>query len=224
MVVRQGLHSLLSGEADINVVGEASNGRQAVEMAHQLKPNIIVMDLAMPQLNGMEAARQIISDGLPSKVLILSSYDDDEYVRQLTEAGASGYLIKQTAATDLIKAVREASRENVFISPSIAKRLRDSTRAIGADGRPSRRRVKSLTSRELEVLQLIAEGHLNKQIAGVLGISIKTVEKHRQHLMNKLNIHEIAGLTRYAIAHGIVENRGSILETAGCSIAPMAPP
>jgi DNA-binding NarL/FixJ family response regulator len=211
-VVRQGLRSLLCAESDITVVGEAANGRQALEMAQQLRPNIIVMDLAMPLLNGIEATRQIMSEGLPSKLLILSSYDDDEYVRQLTEAGASGYLIKQTAATELIKAVRETAKGNAFFSPSIARRLHERGRENGADGRPVRRRVVPLTSRECEVLQLIAEGHLNKQIAVVLGISIKTVEKHRQHLMNKLNIHEIAGLTRYAIAHGVVENKATIAE------------
>jgi DNA-binding NarL/FixJ family response regulator len=212
-VVRQGLRSLLSAEPDIEVVGEAENGRQAVQMAAQLKPNVIVMDLAMPHLNGLEATRQIIGEGIPSKLLILTSYADDEYVHQFTEAGACGYLVKQTAANDLIKAVREVSKGNAFFSPSISKRLLEYYRGTYVKGRPLRRRAAPLTSREQEVLQLVAEGNLNKQIASALNLSIKTVEKHRQKLMNKLNIHDIAGLTRYAIAQGVVESKGRIGET-----------
>lgn len=209
-VVRQGLRALLSAEVDIEVVGEAENGRQAVQMAQRLSPDIIVLDIAMPQLNGLEAARQIIHEGLPTKVLMLSSYGDDEYVQQLAELGASGYLMKQTAATDLIKAIREASRGNAYFSPSISKRLLDLCR----NGRKNSKQNVELTSRELEVLQLVAEGNGNKQIASVLNLSIKTVEKHRQKLMNKLNIHDIAGLTHYAIAHGVVENSIRFKETA----------
>ncbi|MGH7996071.1 MAG: response regulator transcription factor [Opitutaceae bacterium] len=205
-VVRQGLRSLLSSEPDIEVVAEAENGRQAVQLAQRLLPNVAVMDIAMPQLNGLEATRQIIREGLPTRVLILSSYGDDEYVHQLTEAGASGYLIKQTAANDLLKAIREAHKGNAFFSPSISKRLLDYYREAYVKGRPLRRRSEQLTPREMEVLQLVAEGHVNKHIACALSISIKTVEKHRQQLMNKLNIHDVAGLTRYAIARGVVEN------------------
>jgi DNA-binding NarL/FixJ family response regulator len=140
-------------------------------------------------------------------VLILSSYSDDEYVQQLTEAGAAGYLIKQTAANDLLKAIREAKKGNAFFSPSISKRLLDHCREAFVRGEPVKKRSDRLTSREAEVLQLIAEGHANKQIAAELCISIKTVEKHRQQAMNKLNIHDVAGLTRYAIAKGIIEPR-----------------
>jgi DNA-binding NarL/FixJ family response regulator len=215
-VVRQGLRSLLAAEADIEVVGEAENGRQAVQMAQRLQPAVAVMDIAMPQLNGLEATRQIIREGLPTRVLILSSYGDDEYVHQLTEAGASGYLIKQTAANDLIKAIREAHKGNAFFSPSISKRLLDYYREAYVRGKPIRRRSEQLTPREMEVLQLVAEGQVNKHIAAALNISIKTVEKHRQQLMNKLGIHDVAGLTRYAIAHGVIETTGR-LET------PMAP-
>ena len=201
-VVRQGLRSLLSAEPDIEVVGEAENGRQAVQLAQKLLPNIVVMDIAMPQLNGLEAARQIIAEGLPVKLLMLSSYGDDEYVHQLAALGTSGYLMKQTAATDLIKAIHEASRGNAYFSPSISRQLVDYFRS---DRRNLPGGRYSLTSRELEVLQLVAEGNGNKHIAAHLHLSIKTVKKHRQKPMNKLNIHDIAGLTHYAIAHGVVE-------------------
>ncbi|HWA10523.1 MAG TPA: response regulator transcription factor [Opitutaceae bacterium] len=207
-VVRQGLRTLLSSEPDIEVVGEAENGRQAVQMAHQLQPDVVVMDIAMPLLNGLEATRQIVADGLACKPLILSSYADSEYVHQLTAAGALGYLIKQTAADDLIDAVREVNEGNAFFSPVVLKRLLEYYRESCANGRPLQQPGEQLTSREQEILQLVAEGHVNKQIAAALFISIKTVEKHRQQLMNKLGIHDIAGLTRYAISRGVVENRG----------------
>jgi DNA-binding NarL/FixJ family response regulator len=213
-VVRQGLRSLLTAEPDIDVVGEAANGRQAVQMAQQLKPDVVLMDISMPQLNGLEATRQIMSEGIPTRMLILSSYADDEYVHQLTEAGASGYLVKQTAAGELIKAVREVSKGNAYFSPSILKRLLEFYRESYVKGRPQRQQSEQLTSREQEVLQLVAEGHVNKQIASALGLSIKTVEKHRQQLMDKLNLHDIAGLTRYAIAHGVVESNARIKDAA----------
>ena len=205
MVVRQGLRSLLGAEADIEVVGEASNGRQAVRLAQQLKPDVAVMDIAMPELNGLEATRQIIGGGIPTRVLILSSHADDEYVHHLTEAGASGYLVKQAAAAEVISAVREVSKGNAYFSPSVLKRLLAFYREAFEKGLQHRRQEGTLTNREREVLQLIAEGNVNKQIAASLGLSIKTVEKHRQHAMNKLNIHDIAGLTRHAIAKGIIE-------------------
>ncbi len=204
-VVRQGLRALLAAEPDLEVVGEAETGRQAVQLARQFHPNIAVMDIAMPQLNGLEATRQIVREIPATRVLILSSYSDDEYVRQLAEAGAAGYLIKQTAASDLLKAIREIHRGGVFFSPSISSRLVSSYREFVTGERPIRNSGEHLTSREAEVLQLIAEGNANKQIAGELGISIKTVEKHRQQVMNKLKIHDTAGLTRYAIRKGIIE-------------------
>jgi DNA-binding NarL/FixJ family response regulator len=203
-IVRQGLRALLSQEEDIEVIGEAENGRQAVQMAIKSLPNIVIMDVVMPLLNGLEGTRQVLKSVPTAKVLVLSSYSDDDYVEQLTEVGASGYLTKQTAADDLLLAIREVQKGNAFFSPAIAKRLRDRCRQAFNDGQPLRRNV-NLTSREAEVLQLIAEGLANKQIAGELGISIKTVEKHRQQVMNKLNIHDVAGLTRYAISKGMVE-------------------
>jgi len=203
-VVRQGLRALLAAEEDIEVLGEAENGRQAVMLARKTPPDVVVMDVAMPLLNGLEATRQILQFTPNTKVLVLTSYGDDECVEQLMHAGAAGYLIKQTAANDLLKAIREVQRGNAFFSPAIAKRLRDQCRQAFSGGQPAKKSIE-LTSRESEVLQLIAEGSSNKQIASELSISIKTVEKHRQQVMNKLNIHDVAGLTRYAISKGLVE-------------------
>lgn len=205
-MVRQGLKVLLEAEGDIEIVGEAENGRQAVQMSKKFLPDVVVIDIAMPLLNGLEATRQITKEVPSTKVLILSSYSDDEYVEQLTDAGSAGYLIKQTAANDLLKAIREAKKGNAFFSPTISKRLLDHYRQSFTRGAPSRKTGERLTSRENEVLQLVAEGMANKQIAAELNISIKTVEKHRQQVMNKLNIHDVAGLTRYAISNGIVES------------------
>lgn len=204
-VVRQGLHALLEAETDIVVVGEAETGREAVQLAKKLVPDVVVMDIAMPNLNGLEATRQIVKEVPTTKLLVLSSYNDDDYVYQVTEAGAMGYLLKQTAATDLIKAVRETKAGNAFFSPATTKRLVEHYREAFLRGVSGNKWAGQLTSREMEVLQLIAEGKANKQIAAELSISIKTVEKHRQQLMDKLNIHDIAGLTRYAISKGVIE-------------------
>ena len=203
-VVRQGLRALLKAEEDMEVVGEAENGRQAVNLVKKSPPDVVLMDVAMPLMNGLEATRQILKSSPATKVLVLTSYGDDDCIEQLMRAGAAGYLIKQTAANDLLKAIREVQRGNAFFSPSIAKRLRDQCRQAFSNGQPVKRSG-DLTSRESEVLQLIAEGFSNKQIAAELSISIKTVEKHRQQVMNKLNIHDVAGLTRYAISKGLVE-------------------
>jgi DNA-binding NarL/FixJ family response regulator len=205
-VVRQGLRVLLEAEPDIAVVGEAANGREAVQLTKKLMPDVVVMDIAMPNLNGLEATRQIAKEVPTAKLLVLSSYNDDEYVHQITSAGATGYLLKQTAATELIKAVREARRGNAFFSPVVSRRLVERYRKAVLSGAPVNKRNNLLSPREAEVLQLIAEGLANKQIAAELSISIKTVEKHRQQVMDKLNIHDIAGLTRYALSKGIVES------------------
>ena len=204
-VVREGLRLILESADDIEVVGEVENGRQAVQMAKKLQPDVCVMDVVMPTLNGVEATRQVLKEAPNTKVLVLSSYSDDDRVQQLIEVGATGYLVKQTAANDLLAAIREAYKGNAFFSPSISKRLLEQCREALSGGGTVKRKGPRLTSREAEVLQLIAEGYANKQIADELCISIKTVEKHRQQVMHKLNLHEVASLTRYAVAQGIIE-------------------
>jgi DNA-binding NarL/FixJ family response regulator len=204
-IVRRGLRSLLQTENDIEVVGEAETGRQAVQLAMALKPDVVLMDIAMPMLSGLEATRQITRQAPFSRVLILSSYNDDEYVHEVTEAGGAGYLLKQADFTDVVRAIREAKKGNAFFSPAISRRLTERYRETVVGGVLVKKRTDLLTSRELEVLQLIAEGESNKQIAAELGISVKTVERHRQRLMDKLAIHDVAGLTRYAISRGLVE-------------------
>ena len=206
MVVREGLLKLLAAERDIEVVGGASSGRQAVSMTAKLRPAVVVMDIAMPHLNGLEATRQILQAFPDVKVLILSAHSDDAYVEKVMALGAAGYLIKQTSAHCLSEAIREVQKGNTFFSPAIARRYNKRHQvSLDRKGR-SRKKVTSLSPREMEVLQLIAEGEANKQIAADLDISIKTVEKHRAHLMQKLDIHDTAGLTRYAIAAGIIES------------------
>ncbi len=204
-IVRQGLKALLTAEGDITVVAEAQTGREAVQLAAKLHPEVVIMDLAMPLLNGWEATRQILKAAPSAKVLILSTYNDDEHIQQAIAAGAAAYLIKQTAAADLVKAIREVKKGNAYFSPAIAQRLREQTCRSLAGTVPAKPNSVELTLREAEVLQLIAEGFANKQIAAELGLSVKTVEKHRQQVMNKLNIHDVAGLTRYAISKGMVE-------------------
>ncbi len=203
-IVREGFRKLLESEEDIEVVGEAQTGRQAVEMTRKLRPAVVVMDIAMPLLNGLEATRQIRKAFPDTKVVILSAHSDDAYVEQAIAIGAVGFLLKQTSSHDLSIAIREVQKGKTFFSPSISKRLYDQKRPAGNGA--LRKKVARLSSRELEVLQLIAEGKANKETAEELGISIKTVEKHRQNLMAKLNIHEISGLTRYAIGAGIIES------------------
>lgn len=206
-VVRDGLRALLETETDIELVGEAETGRQAVQLVQELRPDVVVMDIAMPLLNGLEATRQILAAAPATRILILSAHSDDAYVERALELGAAGYLIKQTPFLVLAKAIRQARKGYTYLSPPLEKRRHDREEHPdrGATGRRKQRAVR-LTSREIEVLQLIAEGKANKQTADELGISIKTVEKHRQHLMRKLDIHDTAGLTRYAIAEGIIEN------------------
>jgi DNA-binding NarL/FixJ family response regulator len=211
-LVREGLRALLRAEADIEIVGEAKTGREAVQLADSLRPDVVLMDIAMPLLSGLEATRQITKQIPSSRVLILSSYSDDDYVHQLAEAGGAGYLLKQAMYADIVRAIREAKKGNAFFSPAISKRLSEHYRETIARGGTSGKRTE-LTPRESEVLQLIAEGEGNKQIAAGLGISIKTVERHRQRLMDKLDIHDVAGLTRYAISKGLVETSATASKT-----------
>ncbi len=209
-IVRQGLRSLLETEPAVEVVGEAETGRHALSLALSLRPDVILMDIAMPSLNGLEATRQIVRDLPEIKVVILSSYTDEVYVSKLLAAGASGFLSKQTAVHHLLHAIKEAQKGNPVFSPDIAKRMEEKSRKNFTAGAPSNKPSAQLTSREFEVLQLIAEGYANKQIASELSISIKTVEKHRQRVMDKLDIHQTAGLTRYAIEKGVVESRTAL--------------
>jgi DNA-binding NarL/FixJ family response regulator len=204
-IVRQGLKALLTSESNITVIGEAQTGREAVQLATQLRPEVVLMDLAMPLLNGWEATRQI-NKALPSaKIIVLSSYANEAHIQQAIAAGAAAYLIKQTAAADLVKAIHEVKKGNAFFSPAIAQCIRQESCRTHVEGEPQKPPQVELTPREAEVLQLIAEGFANKQIAGELGLSVKTVEKHRQQVMNKLNIHDTASLVRHAVATGVIE-------------------
>ena len=205
-IVREGLCALLKLEPDLLVIGEAENGRQAVALTLQMHPDVVVMDIAMPQLNGLEATRQILHAAPATKILILSAHGDDAYVEKVMALGASGYLIKQTAASVLPAAIREVHQGRSFYSPSISQRRFHHQRKAQAQGELPTGRAAVLTSRETEVLQLVAEGKANKETADLLNISIKTVEKHRQRLMEKLNLHDTASLTRYAIAAGVIES------------------
>jgi DNA-binding NarL/FixJ family response regulator len=207
-IVREGLRLLLKLNGNFNVVGEAKNGREAVQLARKFQPNVIVMDIAMPILNGFEATRKIRIEAPDSKILILSAHADDEYVERMLAEGVTGYLVKQNSGQVFIEAIHKIAKGQPFFSQSIAKRLHDLKRRVLEHGGAATglHLHQKLTAREAEVLQLVAEGHANKQIASLLGISIKTVEKHRQQVMNKLDIHETAGLTRYAIATGVIES------------------
>jgi DNA-binding NarL/FixJ family response regulator len=205
-LVRQGLKALLSAEVDMQVVAEAEDGREAVALAKKMSPQVVVMDIAMPSMNGRDATRQIVKNCPETRVVVLSSYSDDACVKELLEAGATGFLMKQTASSELSNAIRLARRGSRVLSPDIVRRMRAQGNGAFMDGGLSGR-IAELTEREIEVLKIIAEGLSNKEIAIQLGISIKTVEKHRQQVMNKLNIHEVAGLTRYALAQGLVEKK-----------------
>ncbi|HWY77633.1 MAG TPA: response regulator transcription factor [Verrucomicrobiae bacterium] len=209
-VFREGLRLLLETAGDIEVVGEAANGHRALGEAKRLKPDVVLMDVAMPLLNGVEAVRLIAREAPAVKVIMLSSYSDEQYVRHAVAAGASGYVMKETASNDIFQAIRETSKGKAYFSPAISFRLARQWRDCepGPQSQAaSRTAAPALGSRQTEVLQLIAEGYSSKQIGSLLMLSIKTVERHRQLLMRKLDIHEIATLTRYAVSCGIVESK-----------------
>jgi DNA-binding NarL/FixJ family response regulator len=204
MIVREGLKHLLQAAPDIDVVGEAQNGFAAVREARNLMPKVALLDIAMPQLNGIDAARQIHRLVPSVGILMLSTYHQDQEVREAITAGALGFLMKESASAELLTAVREISKGRSFFSPAISQRMVQPARAAFLTSGGDNFKSPHLTARELQVLALIADGSPNKGTGEKLGISIKTVEKHRQSLMNKLNIHEAASLTRYAIARGVV--------------------
>jgi DNA-binding NarL/FixJ family response regulator len=208
IVVRQGLKALLNAEPDLEVVAEAENGQQAVALVREKTPDVVVMDVAMPQMNGHTATRQILKANPSSRILILSTYTSDECVTELLHAGAKGYLMKQTASNELCQAIRQVRLGNQYLSPLLARRLNSQRNGAFLNGISDSAR--DLTGREIEVLKLIAEGLSNREIAEVLKISIKTVEKHRQGTMNKLDIHEVAGLTRYALSKGLVQPKTAV--------------
>jgi DNA-binding NarL/FixJ family response regulator len=201
-IVRQGLCALLRSEPDIEVAGEASDGLEAVELAAKLKPDVILMDIGMRNLNGLDATRKIKKILPHVRVLVLTMYDNEEWIFQILKAGATGYLIKDSAMTDLISAIRAIHRGDSYLSPSISRKVIDEyiRRAEGGERRSA---ADLLSSREREILQLIAEGHSIPKVASMLCISKKTVEAHKNHIMEKLNIHDKVGLIKYAIRMGL---------------------
>ena len=205
-IVREGLRHMLELEADFEVIGEAADGRQAVALAAKLRPDVVLMDIAMPRLNGLEATRQVLK-ALPStKVIMLSSHNDDARVINATNSGVAGFLLKQTSACDLCHTIREVYKGKTVFSPSIGKRFSRLHPPLSDGAGTLKLPITQLTARQREVLQLIAEGKANKEMAAELGLDIKTIEKHRQSLMRKLDIHDTAGLTRYAISAGMIES------------------
>jgi len=205
-IVRKGLRSLLDKETGIKVVGEAEDGREAIAKAEELHPDVVVMDIAMPELNGLEATRQIKKRFPDMKIIILTMHTNEEYVLQTLKAGASGYLVKKAAPAELISAINAINKGNSFLSPSISRMVIDEYIRRSKKISEGEEGFEQLTVREREVLQLIAEGRKTREIAELLYISIKTVETHRAHIMDKLDIHSTAELTRYAIRKGIISS------------------
>ena len=202
-VVRAGLHMLLDAAGDIDVVGEAEDGRETLKKTEDLSPDVVLMDIAMPGLNGLEATKEIKRKYAKVKVLILTMYENEQYVSEMLRVGASGYILKTAAATDLISGIRAVHQGDVYLYPSIARKLVEEYLEGVKEGR-ERKSYDSLTQREKEILQLIAEGKTNKEIATMLFISLPTVRSHRAHLMEKINVHDRSELVRYAIRKGLI--------------------
>jgi DNA-binding NarL/FixJ family response regulator len=201
-ILREGLRMVLDAQPGITVVGEAEDGRQAVDMAEELHPQIVVMDIAMPNMNGAEATRQIKRKIPGTRVLILTMHQDRQYLAQIVEAGAIGAVLKRAAGTELVEAVKAAARGESFFSPAIASMMEEDYRfGLAREGIDE---SEKLTPREREILQLAAEGKSNKEIAELLDLSIKTVQTHRAHLMQKLGAHDRTDLVKYAIQKGII--------------------
>ncbi len=202
-LVRQGLRKLLEERPDWEVIAEAGDGREAVRLAEQHKPDVAILDVAMPLLNGIEATRQITRRVPGTRVLVLSMHADEAYVTQILQAGATGYLLKDSADVDLLKAVGEAARGKSFFSPAIAKvMLDDYVRQLADKGVTDR--YEALSEREREIFQLIAEARTNKEIAALLNVSPSTVETHRAHIMEKLDLHSAAEIVLYAVRRGVI--------------------
>jgi two-component system response regulator NreC len=198
-IVREGLRALLAREPDLQVVAEAGDGREALRLAQETRPDVAAMDLSMPLLNGLEAARQMASWKGGPRPILLTMHAEDRYVLEALRAGARGYVLKKQAGADLVRAIREVAGGRVYLSPGVSAVVADAVRS------PAPLPEDPLTVREREVLQLVAEGKTTKEISTILGVSVKTTDAHRTRLMQKLNIHDIAGLTRYAIRHGLIQ-------------------
>jgi two-component system response regulator NreC len=202
-VIRSGLRMVLEKQSDFQVVGEAGDGRQAVKMADELKPDVVVMDIAMPNLNGIDAAKQIVNQNARVAVVILSMHSDESYVMRALKSGAKAYLLKDSAEADLIRAVRAVVEGKSFFSPAVSRMLlEDYVRQLQQRGAEDSYEL--LSPREREILQLIAEGKTNKEIAAMLNLSLYTVETHRTHILQKLNLHSVPELILYAVRKGII--------------------
>jgi two-component system, NarL family, response regulator NreC len=198
-IVRQGLKLIISAHPDLEVVGEAANGRDAVDMAEKLRPDMVLMDVAMPEVNGIEATRRLLSANARIKVLVLSMHKEAVYVREILKAGARGYILKDAIDTELLNAIRSVAKGDGYISPAVSGALLNDYRKDVTDP------VDLLSGREREVLQLIAEGKTNKEVATKLNLSVYTVDSHRGKIMEKLNLHSTGELVRFAIKHGLAD-------------------
>jgi two-component system response regulator NreC len=198
-VVRQGFKMILGAQPDFEIVGEAGNGREAVELAENLKPDIVVMDVSMPELNGIEATRRLSTSVPHCRVVALSMHKDNVYVREILRAGARGYLLKDSEAADVVSAVRAVAQGEGYISPAVSNAVLDDYRKHVTNP------IDLLSSREREVLQMLAEGKTNKEIAVVLNLSVYTVDAHRGRIMEKLNVHSINELVRFAVRNGLID-------------------